>query len=1355
MSTEATASVLKALSTLYGTIDRQSNREASRWLEAFQKKPEAWAVADYLMKMPETESSVGTRLFAAQTFKQKITYDLRELRTEARIELRDSLLELLWQSSNGPKAVMIQLCLAITDLAIQLFQWKTVIPDLIDKFGKSDHGSVCLLEILKVLPEEMNGNTRLPLTESEYKLRGEELIDNNAKRVLDLLTMYMQSSGNNTELQERIFKCLSSWIRTGEIDIDLISTSPLLQLSFKSLESPELFDVAVDVVTEIIYETRDVNECRPIIEQIYPCFASLLQKLTVAIEEEDEDAVRGYGRIFVEAGEAYITLIGSHPEAFEILMDGLIKVSAYKELDIVPITFKFWYELTNLLETETFKASIPRFLRYYDALVDVMIGHLRYPADFDSLTAEENDNFRDFRHEMGDTLKDCCRILTPQRCLVKPMNLLALLLNDPLATWQQIEAPIFALRVMGSEVPKNENEVMPHIMEFLSKLPDHPKIRYAATLVISRYSFWTEAHPQFIEYQLNFISNGMQNTEVAAASALALKHLCKDCNKHLVNYLVQLQSFYVQVTKSLPFRDILEVTEAVSHVISVIPPAEIQKALQNFCLPVAQELHDIISRAKDKVTDEDCVKIGDILEQISVFFDVIRPDIPVGQPHPCITFITELWPVLDATLTNFGQVVTVSEPLCKCFNSFIVSYGPHFIPLLPQLIERIVNVFAITGLSGYLWVSLKLIRGYARDNEGPCFDFIRRLSQAMFIKMQRQPINDIPDVIEEYFRLITAFLENAPGPLLQDPLLETIFQAGVAGLSITEPHALGAILAFYRKLLELSDKSTSIAVLLKQFGGNLTAVLLNGSIDFYNQDFIPDVATFFKSVAEILPQESSDWMMTVINAVPEDFMPMETKTDFIANWTSAINGQHWIKVRRIFSDFVATYRRRNASKPVIPSLAKISDLTDARMPVPFEKSIPKACQDTNFQWLASDRTYWDGWASKSFFMKKNGRFTRKNVQIGQDESICVAVLLGPIPAVSTIRHMPHYAPADSITMLAKSESTGAVIPIVLQQHDKQSNAYFASVKFTQHGVWILDTSVEYRSYFWEQPGTHQYRPNRFISRNSLTVYKKLGEKSGTEDPSTACDFTEPFTLQNSVWIKKDYAQDLQHVKFEAANFIFNPSCQFDIDKTRFRSKLTIHMWGDHHLERNLQHLIGDRPATDMCNVEQRAYNVDSPIVHDMAEIHFGKIDTNIVDSHLHWKIDMQGISRRLPKADVVILGVGNLDLENMRQHPNDFAKVFMSFLNYVIQDVYPDQRIIVKSTQYFNGHSKGLNYGRSEAYANIIRSAIASLSEQDKQRVILWDTHQLGFKENQCEGSLTSHSQIVDIENAILSHLFM
>lgn len=165
--------------------------------------------------------------------------------------------------------------------------------------------------------------------------------------------------------------------------------------------------------------------------------------------------------------------------------------------------------------------------------------------------------------------------------------------------------------------------------------------------------------------------------------------------------------------------------------------------------------------------------------------------------------------------------------------------------------------------------------------------------------------------------------------------------------------------------------------------------------------------------------------------------------------------------------------------------------------------------------------------------------------------------------------MPHYAPSDTIIMTATSESTGAAIPIRLAQHDKQSNVYYASVKFAQHGIWTLDTSVEYRSYFWEQPGIHHYRPNRFTSRNSLTVYKKPNGKSPfVEQPAEVCDLTEAFALKDSAWIRKEGLQETEgHVRFEGARSVFVPSCQLSFDPSCFQSRLTLHIWGDHHLKR--------------------------------------------------------------------------------------------------------------------------------------------------------------------------------------------
>lgn len=138
-------------------------------------------------------------------------------------------------------------------------------------------------------------------------------------------------------------------------------------------------------------------------------------------------------------------------------------------------------------------------------------------------------------------------------------------------------------------------------------------------------------------------------------------------------------------------------------------------------------------------------------------------------------------------------------------------------------------------------------------------------------------------VIEEYFRFVTAFLDSAPTLLVQDQLLATIFQAGIAGLAITEIHALGAVLVFYRRLLE--NKSASVIALFKEYGANLTAVLFDGLVDLYHEDSIPDVAALFKTLAEILPNELTQWIIQVVNRVPEEFMSADIKNEFMQNWT--------------------------------------------------------------------------------------------------------------------------------------------------------------------------------------------------------------------------------------------------------------------------------------------------------------------------------------------------------------------------------------------------------------------------------------------------------------------------------------
>jgi transportin-3 len=100
-------------------------------------------------------------------------------------------------------------------------------------------------------------------------------------------------------------------------------------------------------------------------------------------------------------------------------------------------------------------------------------------------------------------------------------------------SWQDVEAPLFALRSMGGEVDHADKTAVPKIMALIPSLPDHPRVRYAALLIIARYTEWINQHPEYISTQLQYIAAGFETSdlEVSAAAGQALKYLCQDCKQ--------------------------------------------------------------------------------------------------------------------------------------------------------------------------------------------------------------------------------------------------------------------------------------------------------------------------------------------------------------------------------------------------------------------------------------------------------------------------------------------------------------------------------------------------------------------------------------------------------------------------------------------------------------------------------------------------------------------------------------------------------------------------------------------------------------------------------------------------------
>lgn len=336
--------------------------------------------------------------------------------------------------------------------------------------------------------------------------------------------------GVTTTVQNQVFNCLDSWLSASEIQAAELVQSPLFSYMFEALASDALFDSAVDLICDLIHETQEVDDNMSVIQLILPRLVALKPQLVK--DKNDPDKIKGYTRIFSEAGETYRMLVLQHTEAFFPLVEAIGECSAYPDLDVVPITFPFWMRLAQTMGK---KSSVsPLLLEAYRSLMGVIIRHLHFPLDSSPLTGQEADTFRSFRHVMGDTLKDCCVVLRTDNCLLATYNLItAALARGSATSWQEVEAPLFALRSMGAEIDPADNAAVPKIMDVIPLLPNHPKVRYAALLIISRYTEWINIHPDYISFMLQYISAGFEvpDSEVSAAAGQALKYLCQDCKQ--------------------------------------------------------------------------------------------------------------------------------------------------------------------------------------------------------------------------------------------------------------------------------------------------------------------------------------------------------------------------------------------------------------------------------------------------------------------------------------------------------------------------------------------------------------------------------------------------------------------------------------------------------------------------------------------------------------------------------------------------------------------------------------------------------------------------------------------------------
>ncbi|KAF1939953.1 karyopherin [Clathrospora elynae] len=940
--------VLAAHNTMQSQAGRAQKEQAHQYLEQFQKSQEAWTMT--LAMLESNSADAAAKLFAATTLKGKIVYDLHQVPRDQLPELRASIMRNLAIFHAGPKPIRLQLCVCLANLAIQMTEWKDVLKDVVTALGAEPATLPCVLDFLRVLPEEVMHGRKIALSEHELTMRTAELIEENAQQALDLLIRYATSSPAAAQ-NPQLLNCITSWIR--EIPLDAIINSPLLKIVIDDLSSEEAFDAAVECLSALVAETRDVDETLNSIMTLYPHVINLRAKLVEAAQDEEFEKFKGIARIFAEAGESWVLLIARLPTEFRALVEAILAVAALdKERDAISHTFKFWYDLKQYLTLEKYTQARMQSLDIYSKLVDIMIGHLEFPKpesgdekDLFEGDRDQEEKFREFRHQMGDVLKDCCEVMGVVECLQKPYDLIQQWVQtygtqagpNSVPEWQKLEAPLFAVRAMGRMVPPDENVMLPRLIPLIVGIPDHNKLRFQAVMALGRYTEWTAQHPQTLQPQLDYIMAAFDHStkDVIRAAALSFKFFCNDCAGLLVNFVGPLQQFYSKNLNNLPISSQEEITEGVASVIAKVPNDQMHQTLKLYLDPVMQHLIAVAGQAKD---DADQKLIADKINLLTIVFEIVRPEIPSGQEHPAVKYCQEVFPVLANMITHFDKSVPILERVCRCWRYMVLSYRTAMRPLLPDLATKLIEGFDKSRQGCFLWATASIVREFSQgvDEVDPSlandvYQFYEQQAKTFLRILSDLPPEELPDLIEDYFRLAADMALYFPSESIMSPLMDTILQAAYSSLTLLKEDPIIAVLHFLRDLLGYGRNSSPsssfdntrhdvpeqlrdrVKQLVVGAGVELVQRIMTGMMYSFPEGCFADSSGVLLDLFELMPEQVAQWVATTVAMLPQgSITPQETER-FLNNIRQRIQTGDVRMIRTILQDFTASYRRRNVA----------------------------------------------------------------------------------------------------------------------------------------------------------------------------------------------------------------------------------------------------------------------------------------------------------------------------------------------------------------------------------------------------------------------------------------------------------
>ncbi|XP_048443658.1 transportin MOS14-like isoform X2 [Pyrus x bretschneideri] len=947
--------VKDALNALYHHPDDGVRLQADRWLQDFQRTLDAWQVADNLLH--DATSNLETLIFCSQTLRSKVQQDFEELQSEAFCPLRDSLNNLLRKFHKGPPKVRTQISIAVAALAVHVSteDWGDggIVKWLREEMNLHPEFIPGFLELLTVLPEEVF-NYKIA-ARPERRRQFEKELTSQMEIALNILTACL----NINELKEQVLEAFASWLRLKHgIPGSVLASHPLVLTALSSLNSELLSEAAVNVISELIHYTAagssgGVSVQMPLIQVLVPQVMNLKGQLRDS--SKDEEDVKAIARLFSDMGDSYVELIATGSHESMLIVHALLEVASHPEYYIASMTFNFWQSLqVNLTRRESYisfvnESSIEAernrrlqvFRPAYESLVSLVSFRIQYPQDYRDLSYEDLKEFKQTRY---DVLIDAASVLggdATLRILYMKLDEAAACCHNEQSEWRPAEAALFGIRAISTYVSTVEAEVMPKVMDRLLKLPQHPQLLQTVCLTIGAYSKWLDAASgglSILPSVLHILMSGMGISEdSAAAAAVAFRQICDDCRLKLSGCLDGLFHIYHRAVNGegsfkVSADDSLHLVEALSKVITELPPDQAKRALEALCLPVVTPLQEAVRQGPDTLNSKPA---RDLTVHIDRFGYIVRY---VNHAEAVADAIQRLWPLFKAIFDIRAWDMPTMESLCRACKYAVRTSGRYMKFTIGAMLEEIQGLYQQHHQPCFLYLSSEVIKIFGSDPS--CANYLKSLIEALFLHTTHlltsiQEFTARPDIADDCFLLASRCIRYCPQLFIPSAVFPSLVDCSLIGITVQHREASKSILTFLSDIFDLANSAERKQYLpirnsvIIPRGSSITRILIASLTGALPSSRLELVTYTLLSLSRAYGPQSVEWAKESVSLIPLTAVTEVERSRFLKALSDAASGSNFNALSVPIEDLSDVCRRNRTVTEIVQQSLRPLELSIA------------------------------------------------------------------------------------------------------------------------------------------------------------------------------------------------------------------------------------------------------------------------------------------------------------------------------------------------------------------------------------------------------------------------------------------